>query len=140
MDEFPRIRQVVLDTADVRGLAEFYRRMFGLTYRPGDELPAPGEPDPKGDDWLVLRAPDDGVPLAFQHVDDLKAPTWPDQTIPQQLHLDVSVQTMTELDIQTGRAIELGARVIQDRSDDPEEPIRVFADPSGHPFCIFVTP
>lgn len=44
MAEFPTIRQVVLDTADVRGLAEFYRRMFGLTYRPGDEPPAPGEP------------------------------------------------------------------------------------------------
>jgi hypothetical protein len=140
MAEFPTIRQVVLDTADVRGLAEFYRRMFGLTYRPGDERPAPGEPDPRGDDWLVLRAPGGGIGLAFQQVDDLKAPTWPDPTVPQQLHLDTSVQTMTELDIQTNRAIELGARVIQDRSDDPEEPIRVFGDPSGHPFCIFVTP
>jgi hypothetical protein len=81
MAEFPTIRQVVLDTADVRGLAEFYRRMFGLTYGPGDEPPR-----------------------------------------------------------RANRAIELGARVIQDRSDDPEEPIRVFGDPSGHLFCIFVAP
>jgi hypothetical protein len=29
-----------------------------------------------------------------------------------------------------------GARLIQDRSDDPEEPLRVYADPAGHPFCI----
>jgi hypothetical protein len=106
--------------------------MFGLTYRPGDESPAPGEPDPSGDDWLVLRAPSGGIGLAFQQVDDFKVPTWPDPTIPQQLHLDTSVQT--------NRAIELGARVIQDRSDDPEEPIRVFGDPSGHLFCIFVAP
>ena len=25
-----------------------------------------------------------------------------------------------------------------DRSDDPEEPLYVYADPAGHPFCIFV--
>jgi len=25
-----------------------------------------------------------------------------------------------------------------DRTDDTEEPLYVFADPSGHPFCIFV--
>ena len=23
-------------------------------------------------------------------------------------------------------------------SDDPEEPIYIYADPDGHPFCIFV--
>ena len=31
------------------------------------------------------------------------------------------------------------ARLLQDRSDDPEEPLRVYADLSGHPFCIFST-
>ncbi len=25
-----------------------------------------------------------------------------------------------------------------DDSDDPEEPIYIYADPDGHPFCIFV--
>jgi len=25
-----------------------------------------------------------------------------------------------------------------DRSDDPDEPLFVFADPAGHPFCLFV--
>jgi hypothetical protein len=28
--------------------------------------------------------------------------------------------------------------MLRDRSDDPEEPLRVYADPSGHPFCVFV--
>lgn len=32
----------------------------------------------------------------------------------------------------------LGAQVLMDRSDDPEEPLRVYADPAGHSFCIFV--
>ena len=30
------------------------------------------------------------------------------------------------------------ARVLQDLADDPVEPLRVYADPDGHPFCIFV--
>ena len=45
---FPVIRQTVLDTTDPRRLAEFYRQLFGLRYRPGDEPPGPGQPDPKG--------------------------------------------------------------------------------------------
>ena len=34
------------------------------------------------------------------------------------------------------RALALGARLLEDRSDDSEEPLRVYADPAGHPFCI----
>lgn len=26
----------------------------------------------------------------------------------------------------------------EDRAGDPEEPLRVYADPAGHPFCVFV--
>lgn len=131
-ETFPTIRQVVLDTTDARGLAEFYRVLFGLRYRPGDE-----EPDPDGDDWLVLRS-DSGVPLAFQQVDHLTPATWPEGPIPQQLHLDTTVPDVAELDVQHERALALGARLLHDRSDDPEEPLRVYADPAGHPFCIFV--
>ncbi len=36
------------------------------------------------------------------------------------------------------RALSLGARLLRDRADDQAEPIRVYADPAGHPFCIFV--
>ena len=133
----PRIRQVVLDTTDARGLAEFYRRLFGLSYRPGDEAPPAGEPDPRGADWLVLRN-DDGVPLAFQQVEELAASTWPDSGVPQQLHLDTTVDSVEELEREHGRALALGARLVYDRSGDPDEPLRVYADPQGHPFCIFV--
>ena len=133
------IQQVVLDGSDVRALAEFYRELLGLTYREGDEPPPPGEPDPRGSDWLVLRNPG-GVQLAFQHVDELPAPTWPQQTVPQQLHLDISVASVADLDAEHERATGLGARILLDRSDDDEEPLRVYADPAGHPFCIFVAP
>jgi len=31
----------------------------------------------------------------------------------------------------------LGARILLDRSTDPVEPLKVCADPAGHPFCLF---
>ena len=136
---FPVIRQTVLDTTDPRRLAEFYRQLFGLRYRPGDDLPEPGQPDHKGQDWLVLRRPDGGAALAFQKVAELPEATWPNGPTPQQLHVDTTVPTKADLDVQHERALALGARLLTDRSDDPEEPLRVYADPAGHPFCIFVS-
>ena len=44
--------------------------------------------------------------------------------------------TVADLDVAHERALALGARLLEDRSDDPEEPLRVYADPAGHPFCI----
>jgi catechol 2,3-dioxygenase-like lactoylglutathione lyase family enzyme len=137
METYPTVRQVVLDTLDARGLAEFYRRMFGLTYREGDEMPADGSPDERGAEWLVLRNPG-GVALAFQQTTGVKPTTWPDATVPQQMHLDTVVPDVAELDAQHERALALGATLLLDRRDDPEEPLRVYADPAGHPFCIFV--
>ena len=134
----PRLLQVVLDSTDVRALAEFYRELLGLQYRPGDEPPAAGAADPQGQDWLVLRDSGGTNRLAFQHVAKLPRVTWPDGPIPQQLHLDLTVPTMEELDAQHGRALALGARLLRDRSNDPEEPLRVYADPAGQTFCIFV--
>jgi len=131
MTGYPTILQPVLDTVDVRGLAEFYRQMFGLRYRPGDEVDS-------GQDWLVLLRPDGGRGLAFQQVASLPEVTWPDGPVPQQIHLDTTVPSAEELDAQHERALELGAKLLFDRSDDPEEPLRVYADPAGHPFCVFV--
>lgn len=135
---FPKLLQVVLDTTDVRALAEFYRQLLGLQYRPGDEPPAARESDPRGRDWLVLRDSSGTNRVAFQQVAKLSPVTWPEGPIPQQLHLDLTVPTVLELDAQHERALSLGATLLRDRSDDPEEPLRVYADPAGHPFCIFV--
>jgi Glyoxalase-like domain len=54
------------------------------------------------------------------------------------LHLDLTVPDVPALDAQHERALALGARLLYDRSTDPDEPLRVYADPAGHPFCIFV--
>jgi Glyoxalase-like domain len=102
---FPVIRQTVLDTTDPRRLAEFYRLLFGLRYRPGDEPPEPGRPDLKGQDWLVLRSPVGGAALAFQKVGELPEATWPDGPVPQQLHLDTTVPTAADLDVAHERVL-----------------------------------
>ena len=135
---FPVLHQVVLDTTDARGLAEFYRRLLGLEYRAGDEPSPAGQPDARGSDWLVLCDAAGAARLAFQHVAALPEATWPDGDHPQMLHLDLSVPDVATLDEQDRRALALGARLLRDRRDDPEEPLRIYADPAGHPFCIFV--
>jgi hypothetical protein len=89
----------------------------------------------------VLRDAQGISRLAFQLVAELPGASWPDNVpVPQQLHLDLTVPTLADLDAQHDRALALGARLLLDRSDDPEEPLRVFADLDGHPFCIFVAP
>lgn len=132
------LRQVVLDGTDVRGLAEFYRALLGWSYRPGDEPPPAGEPAEPGQDWLVLRNPDGGIGMAFQQVAEQAETTWPDQTVPQMLHLDCTVPDVEALDAEHERVLGLGGRLRLDRTDDEEEPLRVYADPAGHLFCIFV--
>ncbi|MFC7817913.1 VOC family protein [Streptomyces sp. NPDC057367] len=89
MNSHPRLLQTVLDTTDPRRLAEFYRQLLGLTYRPGDEPPADGVPEEP--DWLVLRTTDGANRLAFQLVDRLPRTTWPVHDVPMQAHLDLTV-------------------------------------------------
>jgi catechol 2,3-dioxygenase-like lactoylglutathione lyase family enzyme len=132
---YPRLVQTVLDATDVRGLAEFYRQLLGLRYRPGDE---PTDEETESPDWLVLRDAADVNRLAFQQVERLELTTWPAPDIPMQLHLDLSVPDEEDLERQRERAESLGARLRLDRSTDPAEPCYVLTDPAGHPFCIFV--
>lgn len=136
MAEYPQLLHTVLDTTRARELAEFYRELLGLRYRPGDEPPAAGSSDDA--DWLVLVDSEGTRKLAFQQVDSLPRTTWPKHEIPMQLHLDLTVSSTAELQRQRERAEGLGAELLLDRTDDPEEPLYVFADLSGHPFCVFV--
>lgn len=137
MTAHPRLLHTVIDTTDVRRLAEFYRALLRLHYRPGDEISGDdAEDDP---DWLVLTAADGTRELAFQLVDRLERTTWPSPDIPMQMHLDMTVAYRAALETQRARAEDLGAQMISDESADPDEPLYVFSDPSGHPFCIFVS-
>jgi catechol 2,3-dioxygenase-like lactoylglutathione lyase family enzyme len=136
MADYPRLLHTVLDTTDVRGLAEFYRELLGLQYRPGDQPPADDGADDV--DWLVLVDADGVRKLAFQLVDRLERTTWPEHDVPMQLHVDYTVSSVAELTRHRDRALSLGAQILLDRTEEEGEPLYVFADPSGHPFCIFV--
>lgn len=136
MAQYPRLLHTVLDTTNPRQLAEFYRELLGLRYRPGDEPPGEGQPDEA--DWLVLVDSRGVRKLAFQQVDSLPRTTWPASAVPMQLHVDFTVPSISELHRQRQRAEALGAELLVDRTDDPGEPLCVFADLAGHPFCIFV--
>ena len=134
----PHLGQVVIDTTDARAAAEFWRQLLGLIYRSGHEPPAAGEDDVAGREWLNLNTAERRPCLAFQQVGQLTRSTWPDSAVPQQLHLDLTVPDVAELDAVHTRVMTLGGTLLEDRSTDPEEPLRAYADLDGHPFCVFV--
>lgn len=149
MGDHPELLHTVIDTTDPRRLAEFYRQLLGYIYRPGDEptskdgsVTGDGQDAKDGEteiDWLVLTDARGNRKLAFQLVEHLEPTTWPKTTIPMQMHLDLTVPDRAALDRQRQRAEDLGAELLFDRTDDEDEALYVFADPSGHPFCIFVS-
>jgi catechol 2,3-dioxygenase-like lactoylglutathione lyase family enzyme len=138
MSAFPVLMHTALDATDCRGLAEFYRRLLGLTYRVGDEPPEDGT---AADDanWLVLVDGAGKRVLAFNQVERLARATWPTDDVPKQMHHDFRVSSIAELEQQRQRALDLGATLLYDRSRDEEEPLYVLADPAGHPFCLLVS-
>lgn len=132
----PVLLHTVIDAPDCRGTAEFYRRLLDLEYRPGDEPPTAGRQDVA--DWLVLVDRRGRRVLAFQQKAGMRRPTWPSEEVSMQLHLDVAVTGLDELERHRARAEALGATLLHDRSADEHEPLYVLADPAGHPFCLLV--
>jgi len=133
----PQLLHIVLDACDVRREAEFWRMLLGLTYRPGDEAP---EDDDGADDrdWLVLLHPDGRRALAVQEVEELPPSRWPEPGHPSVSHLDTTVPSRSALDAVHDLVLELGGELRLDRTDDPDEPLRAYASPEGHVFCVFV--
>ena len=72
-----------------------------------------------------------GATIAFQLALNHKPPTWPDNAVPQQFHLDLQVD---DLDAAAAYAESIGAR--RAASGDQSPNFIVFLDPSGHPFCL----
>jgi catechol-2,3-dioxygenase len=120
MTGIAKMRAVVLDCPEPRGLAEFYRELVGgdITYA--------------DDEWVNLRD-GDKVFLSFQRADDYLAPAWPDPQRPQQFHIDVTVDR-AELEAAERKVLALGA-TRPDRLQEGEN-WRVYIDPVGHPFCL----
>jgi hypothetical protein len=109
---------VALDCPDTMALARFYSELSGW--------PVDSESD---ETWAQLDT-GGGWTLAFQHVDDYRAPEWPSQDVPQQYHLDFDV---ADLDEGERQVLALGATKAENQ---PGTTFRVFLDPAGHPFCL----
>ena len=73
--------------------------------------------------------------LGFQLAPGNPEPTWPDDAVPQQFHIDVMVD---DLDVATERVLALGALRLEPSGQDQHS--YVFADPAGHPFCLIPRP
>ena len=82
-------------------------------------------------DWAEVRA-DYGQCISFQQVEAYTPPGWPNQEVPQQMHLDVIVD---DLDAGEAAVLDLGATK---HDHQPGTSFRVFLDPAGHPFCLCV--
>ena len=111
---------LVLDCPDPAALARFYGSLLGWKVDGS-----------AGDDWADIRG-DDGQRLSFQQVQSYRAPQWPAQDVPQQMHIDVTVD---DLDAAEAAVLELGATR---HPHQPDTSFRVFLDPAGHPFCTCV--
>jgi catechol 2,3-dioxygenase-like lactoylglutathione lyase family enzyme len=112
------VQMVVLDTDDPPRLAEFYTDLLGWQVEESD------------DDWITIGGESDAR-IAFQLALNHKPPTWPDNAVPQQLHLDLEVD---DLDQAAEYAEAIGARRAANGDHSPD--YIVFLDPSGHPFCL----
>ncbi|WP_217576559.1 VOC family protein [Streptomyces sp. GbtcB7] len=115
-----KLSAITLDCPDPLVLAAFYQQATGL------------EPPPESDADFAGLDREDGLSIGFQRVDDYRAPRWPDQTVPQQLHICFKVDE--DLEEAEARLLELGAGKPYHQPHGAKA--RVLTDPAGHPFCI----
>jgi predicted enzyme related to lactoylglutathione lyase len=116
------LRGVVLDSVEPPALARFYAELLGWEITVEDPT------------WVVVNGPGDGTHLSFQLEPELQRPKWPSNRNHQQMmiHLDFLVE---DLPAATARVIELGGSAAEWQ---PQEHVRVCADPEGHIFCLFL--
>ncbi len=115
------MHHVVIDCPDPSALAAFYSQLLGLPVTYASE------------DFVVVAVSDRTSGLAFQLAPEHQPPTWPDDAVPQQIHLDVMVD---DVDVAAERVLAIGARRLGVGADS----VHVYADPAGHPFCLTPRP
>ena len=117
------LRSIVLDAPDVRALADFYERLLGWRVSSDDDDPA----------WRRLVPAGGGTGIAIQHEPRYERPTWPAEVGHQQmqLHLDFVAE---DVPAACAHAEDCGAVLA---GWQPDDDVRVYLDPVGHPFCIF---
>jgi catechol 2,3-dioxygenase-like lactoylglutathione lyase family enzyme len=156
-----KLAATVLDAPDARELAGFYRRLLGWEVAEDEAdwvvLRSPGGGEPGGGaaggraagggaadgraagggaaDGRAAdgRAADGRAALSFQTERGYMPPVWPAGPGDPQMsmHLDFEVD---DLDAATAQAVAAGAILA---GFQPQDDVRVFLDPAGHPFCFF---
>ena len=79
--------------------------------------------------WATVTGPNGE--LGFQQIADYVPPTWPEGTVPMQLHVDFYVDDLVATE---KRVLAAGATRFDFQPNDDH--CLVFADPAGHPFCL----
>ena len=119
-----KLTAAVLDSADANALAEFYHRLLGASWvLRSDEV-----------GWATLRPVGGGAGLSFQTEVAYVRPVWPAGPGDQQMmvHLDIEVD---DLELAGSYAVSGGAVLA---GFQPQVDVRVYLDPAGHPFCLWV--
>jgi hypothetical protein len=112
---------VVLDAPDAQELGRFYQRLTGW----------PAIMDEPG--WYKIAPAGSRNGISFQTEPLYVAPVWPAAESQQQMqtHLDLLVD---DLAVACAHAESIGARLAEFQ---PQDDVRVYLDPVGHPFCLF---
>lgn len=113
---------VNISAPDPGALARFYERLLGWPI-------AVEEPD-----WVAVRDPAGGVGLSFQSETYYTRPVWPPTPTDQQMmmHLEIRVD---DLESAGAHAEACGATLADFQ---PQDDVRVYLDPAGHPFCLWL--
>jgi catechol 2,3-dioxygenase-like lactoylglutathione lyase family enzyme len=113
---------VNISAPDPSALARFYRDLLGWSI-------AAEEPN-----WVLLRDPAGGVGISVQSEAFYTRPVWPAGRADQQMmmHLEIRVD---DLEAAGAHARACGATLA---SFQPQDDVRVYLDPAGHPFCLWL--
>lgn len=118
------LTQLVLECEDPDVLARFWAGVLDLEGPHGEG------------DWRTLEWDPVGR-LSFHRVDGYEPPAWPGLTGAAQAHFDLLVDDFTMAD---RSVLAAGAEALTDVLDPGPKAWRVYADPSGHPFCLVSVP
>ena len=119
---YTRLVAAVLDSPDPSALGAFYSQLLGWPLKVEDPT------------FATVRPPDGGAGLSFQLEPMYVRPVWPAAPGDQQMmsHLDIQVR---DVEAAGAHAVAAGAVLAEFQ---PQDDVRVYLDPDGHPFCLFL--
>src|ERR1700712_1568022 len=108
-----RLTDFIIDCPDTMKLAAFYSEVTGRLVKEGSD-----------ENWAGVQFGE--IELAFNRVEDYRAPRWPGSEHPKQFHLDFEVD---DVEAEQSRVLALGATLRRDS-----------AGPDGYGFPVYTAP